>query len=242
MCGASDSGPRDTKLDSQCVCVCVCVCVCARVFSPTLLVPWVSLSPIPERQRLRFRNHTFPLPSVHRTDRCQREGFSRTEYFSPGHDGAWQISRIGRVSVLADCQDCLRFGACTCWWIPKLLFYDLYSVVYVLSFGKDVICVHCLGGVFRDLSILGGKVFTSLSVYKKPARGATTEESFEVSNCLLRATWPRVSVGACICLSVGAQRLTPTPPPHPPPRPTPPPQGGPSGRPNGRRFAPASMS
>ncbi len=36
---------------------------------PTTLVFWVLLTPIPERQSLQCRKHSFPHPSVHQTDR-----------------------------------------------------------------------------------------------------------------------------------------------------------------------------
>ena len=40
------------------------------VFFPRALVFWVFLTPIPERQSLQCRKHSFPHPSVHQTDRC----------------------------------------------------------------------------------------------------------------------------------------------------------------------------
>ena len=50
-----------------------CSCSCSQYelpIVPTTLVLWVFLTPIPERQSLQCRKHSFPHPSVHQTDRC----------------------------------------------------------------------------------------------------------------------------------------------------------------------------
>ena len=49
-----------------------CSCSCSQYelpIVPTTLVFWVFLTPIPERQSLQCRKHSFPHPSVHQTDR-----------------------------------------------------------------------------------------------------------------------------------------------------------------------------